>query len=61
MIPLDGPMDEGAEFQREFVEIVLDITDCQHVPEYGYKWCMEFRGVESSNSSVFYKAFNDLT
>jgi hypothetical protein len=61
MIPLDGPMDEEAEFQKENVEIILDITDCSHIPEYGHKYCLEFRGVESSNNPGFYKAFNDIT
>jgi len=61
LIPLEGPLDADSEFKKELVGIVVDITDCTAVATYGYKWCLEFRGTESSKSSSFYKAFNDLT
>jgi hypothetical protein len=61
MIPTENIDGGEVNYQRDEIEIVLDITDCRGVDGYPYKWCLEFRGVQSSSSQVFYQAFNEIS
>jgi len=61
MIPLEGPSNQDAEFKKEDIEIILDITDSKHTKACGFKSCLEFRTTKTASGASFYKAFNDIS